>query len=551
MASVAEAIALGRTALAEARWADARACFEAARGAESDSADALDGLCEACWWQGEWYEAREIRERAFARHRANGARASAARAAIWLANDYLLATGNRAAWNGWLERAAGLLEGLEPCVEHGWLWFSRGRRLDDPAAMERTCGEALDLARRLGDVDLEIVALSQVGRAQVAQGRASEGFARLDEAMAAVNAGEQRNYVTVCEACCNMLTTCEGAAEMERLAQWCRVTDEVSKRLNGLTMYSFCRLNHASVLLAQGKFEDAEQELLGGLAMALRGYPTFAVSLQAKLAEVRLAQGRLSEAEEFLTGHEDDAVSVRPLAKLRLARGDAESAHGLLTRRLSLVSMDSMKAAPLHALLVEAKLALEDLNGAEESALALVTLAAATERAAYIAAGAYCMGLVALAREEARAWVHFQTALERFTALEMPFEAARARLGIARALSSSDAPSARDFARRAWADFERLGAAREVDRASEVLRELGVSVGPGRRSEGLLSEREREVLDCLRHGASNAEIGKRLFISPKTVEHHVGRILSKLGLKNRAAAAAYAMKQGRLESDSK
>jgi len=551
MAPAADSMALGRAALSEARWADARASFEAAYAVEPDSAEVLDGLSEARWWLGEWHESRELRERAFARHRANDSRAAAARAAIWLANEYLLAAGNRAAWNGWLERAAGLLEGLPACVEHGWLWFSRGRRIDDPTEMAAACSQALELARRLGDVDLEIVALSQVGRALVAQGRSTEGFARLDEAMAAVNAGEQRSHFTVAEACCNMLTTCEGAADMERLAQWCRVTDEVSRRFNGLTMYSFCRLNHASVLLAQGRFVDAEQELLAGIEMALRGYPTFAATLQAKLAEVRLAQGRLEEAQEFLVGHEDQAASVRPLAKLWLYRGEAEPARNLLLRRLSLVGRDSMQAAPLHALLVEAQLALGDVNAAEAAAKELSSLAAATERSACLAVSDLALGSVASARHDARAWVHFGAALERFVTLEMPFEAARARLGMARALAESDAHGARDMARRAWADFERLGAARELDRASELLRELGVAMGPGRRSEGLLSEREAEVLDCLRFGASNVEIGKRLFISPKTVEHHVSKILGKLGLKSRAAAAAYASKQSRPESDAK
>jgi len=537
---VVDAVALGRSALGEARWADARAHFERAAAIDPDCAAVLDGLSEARWWLGEWHESRELRERAFVCHRAADARREAARAAIWLANEYLIATGNRGAWNGWLQRAAGLLEGLEPGVEHGWLWFSRGRRLDDPKKMEDECVRAFNLARSAGDADLEIVAASQIGRALVAQGRSSEGFARLDEAMAAINAGEQSSYFTVCEACCNLLTTCEGAAEMERLVHWCRVTDEISRRVNGLSMFSACRLNHASVLLALGRFEQAEVELRAGLEVVLRSYPAFAAPLHAKLAELRLVQGRLDDAQDFLTGHEDNPVCVLSLAKLWLARGDAQQALQLLTRRLAIVSSDTMQAAPLYSVLVEAQLEVGDISGAAATAQTLLGVGATTARGVYTAAGKYALGLIALAEHDSGAWFEFEAAFQRYVSLEMPLEIAKARLGMAQALALSDPASAREVARRARADFERLGAARGVDRASEVLRELGVGTGPRPRNNGLLSAREAEVLDSLRLGLSNVAIGKRLFISPKTVEHHVSKILGKLGLRSRAAAAAYA-----------
>ena len=108
----------------------------------------------------------------------------------------------------------------------------------------------------------------------------------------------------------------------------------------------------------------------------------------------------------------------------------------------------------------------------------------------------------------------------------------------------ADAPAAIVEAQRALTTFERLGAKLLADRTDALLRSLGTRSrgagrSPGARFEAL-SGREREVLALLRGGLTNVEIGARLFISAKTAEHHVSRVLAKLGVRSRAEAAAVA-----------
>ena len=59
-----------------------------------------------------------------------------------------------------------------------------------------------------------------------------------------------------------------------------------------------------------------------------------------------------------------------------------------------------------------------------------------------------------------------------------------------------------------------------------------------------VTDREREILQQLAHGASNREISERLFITEGTVKNHVSNILNKLGLRDRTQAAIYAREHG-------
>jgi DNA-binding NarL/FixJ family response regulator len=103
-------------------------------------------------------------------------------------------------------------------------------------------------------------------------------------------------------------------------------------------------------------------------------------------------------------------------------------------------------------------------------------------------------------------------------------------------------------ARAAMAIFERLGARANIDRTAALLRQLGDSEharGPLSPTAATpLTAREADVLDLVRHGLTNIQIGERLSISPKTAEHHVSSVLGKLGVRSRAEAAALSVLAG-------
>jgi DNA-binding NarL/FixJ family response regulator len=64
-----------------------------------------------------------------------------------------------------------------------------------------------------------------------------------------------------------------------------------------------------------------------------------------------------------------------------------------------------------------------------------------------------------------------------------------------------------------------------------------------------LSQREREVLALLANGCDNAEIARRLFLSPSTVKNHVSKLLEKLGVDNRVQAATFAARHDLVQVD--
>jgi len=121
-----------------------------------------------------------------------------------------------------------------------------------------------------------------------------------------------------------------------------------------------------------------------------------------------------------------------------------------------------------------------------------------------------------------------------WTELGCPYDAALAMSG------SRDEASLRD----SLAELQRLGARTAAAVAARRLRELGargLPRGPRettRENAFQLTQRETEVLELVAQGLRDADIAERLFLSEKTVNHHVSAILRKLGVSTRTQAAA-------------
>jgi DNA-binding CsgD family transcriptional regulator len=139
---------------------------------------------------------------------------------------------------------------------------------------------------------------------------------------------------------------------------------------------------------------------------------------------------------------------------------------------------------------------------------------------------------------------HLSTALDLAGACEAPFERALTLLVMAELRT---AQGITDEGTTLLANVQQvcasLGAALTLARAEALAARLS-KMPMGERYPGGLSEREVEVLRLLPRGLSNAEIGARLFLSPRTVQTHLTNLYGKLGVGGRAEAVAYAMAHG-------
>jgi DNA-binding CsgD family transcriptional regulator len=163
------------------------------------------------------------------------------------------------------------------------------------------------------------------------------------------------------------------------------------------------------------------------------------------------------------------------------------------------------------------------------------------------AQGVYPEALGQIVRQHASALAE-SSAQDRAAALEAALVAAEAspyglvtlwlRLDLGRELAATDSDRAVLELERAADMARELGAGTVEKLADQALRSLGVRTWRRGSAGAPLTPREEEVARLVADGATNREIARALFLSPKTVERHVSNVLKKLGVRNRAGLAS-------------
>jgi DNA-binding CsgD family transcriptional regulator len=256
--------------------------------------------------------------------------------------------------------------------------------------------------------------------------------------------------------------------------------------------------------------------------------------------------GREQECREFAgeaaaiaheTGSFISLVYTREaLGALELGLGNTEQAIAELEPLLRQVVErgigEPQMTAPLPNL-IEAYVRAKRLGEAEEFLAYFERLAADSGYLGQLAPAERCRGLLASNEDFADV---FAAGLEHCERLPRPFERGRIELCFGERLRrSGHRVEARTHLRQALAVFDHLGARHWVEKARSELRASGETIrARDSTARDELTPQELKVALVIAEGASNREAAAALFLSPKTIEAHLGRAYRKLGIRSRS-----------------
>lgn len=476
-------------------------------------------------------------QRAYNSHLEAGDPLSAVRSAYFLAME-LFTNGEPAVASGWVSRGARLLDehGYD-VVERGYLLVLATFRHIVAAEWDEaiTVGaQVTEYGRRFRDPDLLAMGLSNEGRLALHSGRVAQGLAMLDEAMVGIAGGEV-SPIFAGEIYCSMIEACQEVSDFGRAAAWTQALSTWCDSQPGLLSFTGqCAVHRGQIMRLHGAYAEALDEFERATQRYLAaGTPEPAGFALAERGEVLRIQGEYAAAESAYTDAVSHGYDPQPgLALLWLARGRESAAVGAMQRLLA-EPRDPIQRTQVIPAAVDILIQV----GRTEEAAPLIQEMRATVR------GIDCDALQAMANcaaghlllakgDAAEALPELRRAARLWTRLSAPYDAARCRVLVGRALRAlgdeQSAISELSAARRALAD---LGAA-PAERAAAQLVEPAAPGG--------LTPREIEVLRLVAAGRTNPEIAAMLVLSEKTVARHLSNIFTKINVTSRTAAAAFA-----------
>ena len=477
MSQVADALEEARAAAARQSW---RAAYGAYGGVEDSglTASDLESFGEAAWWSGKLDEAIARRERAFAAYTADGNKLGAARMALTLAWDNE-GRGAFAVAGGWMATAERLLADEPEAREHARLelvhaltvLFAEG---DLERALE-LFDDVFELAERVGDRDVQMLALSGKGKAFIKMGRIDEGLALLDEASASALCGDIRAHSAGLVYCIT-ISSCQDVGDYRRAAEW---TDAANRWCDTLDVTGFpgaCRVHRAEAMRLRGDWSAAEAQAISACEELKDFDQVIPAAGYYEIGEIRRRRGDFSGAEEAYRMSSELGREPQPgLSLVRLAEGKVDAAMSGITRTVEDAAEPLIRLRRLPAQ-VEIAIAAGDLRTARAAASEAEQIVDSYKignrrAAAFDATVHFSRGQIELAEKDwPGAIASLKTARDEWQRVGAPYETARARMLLGTAFTrSGDEHAGTVELEGALATFERLGAAPDAARAKELL----------------------------------------------------------------------------------
>jgi DNA-binding NarL/FixJ family response regulator len=528
-------------------WPDAEARYEQALSMAEQEEDRptqaviLDRLAEVAWWQNRVSAVEQYAREALAISRSLGERARAAALLRRLANldahqrgDYVRATTRMLEALALVEDDAG--EAAVILNDLGRVQLARGHATDAAASFER----ALTCTAARADCAEEALALVNLGRIAIAGGQVAIGVQRLELARALVDE-EDMPIERAAEVFHAGIRVLDGAREHAQAQEWVDAGVRFAARHRLRGDEAIYKAYGASIRRRAGDWETALPQCTASVTELRKVERAELREALRILGDLCRVSGDLSAAhtayDEAMSLGEGDARIGQALVLMAEHRWDAAAAilESALADASEHNALFAMRVLPI---LIEVHANRADADKARAALDQLESLTAASDYRAGAAATSYGRALVyAATRDPESAAAAARAAWHAWRELELPYEAARAALLLARL--TNDRHVAEDAART----FEALHARLDLAQALSLLRQLGVRPRARRAAPQLpapldrLTSREAEVLVELAQGRTNKQIAKVLAMSPKTVGNHVANIFAKLGCATRTEAA--------------